>query len=259
MDLHLDGKVVLITGGTDGLGAALAARLVEEGARVGVCGRDPERLGGTGDRLQAAGGDVVAVRADVTRQEDLARFVDTAAERWHRIDGLVNNAGQGAAGPIDEVPDQVWAEDLELKVLAAVRGTRLVAPHLRAAGGGSVINVLAMGAKAPGPASLPSTASRAAGLAITKASSKDLGPAGIRVNAVLIGFVESGQWRRRAEATGQPLEDLYDQMGGHSHIPLGRVGRAEEFADLAAYLLSDRASYVTGSAINLDGGASPVL
>lgn len=259
MDLHLDGKVVLITGGTDGLGAALAHRLVEEGSRVAVCGRDMDRLQATEDRLAAAGGDVLAVRADVSRLDDLERFVSAALERWQRIDGLVNNAGKGAAGGIDAVTDEAWVEDIDLKVLAAVRGTRLVAPHLAAAGGGSIVNVLATGAKAPGAGSLPSTASRAAGLAITKASSKDLGPAGIRVNAVLIGLIESGQWRRRAEAAGQALDDFYGQLGQHAHIPLGRVGKAAEFADLAAYLLSDRASYVTGSAINLDGGASPVL
>ena len=107
--------------------------------------------------------------------------------------------------------------------------------------------------------SLPTAASRAAGLALTKAAARDLGGRGIRVNAILIGLVESGQWRRRAEAAGQPEDELYRKLAQSGDIPLGRVGRAEEFADLAAYLLSDRASYVTGSAINLDGGSSPVL
>lgn len=259
MDLHLDGKVVLITGGTDGLGAALADRLVEEGARVAVCGRDRERLQAAEERFRRAGGDALAVAADVTQLADLERFVNAAVDRWRRVDGLVNNAGKSAAGRIDEVPDDAWTEDLELKVLAAVRATRLVTPHLRAAGGGSIVNVLAVGAKAPSASSLPTTASRAAGLAITKASSKDLGPTGIRVNAVLIGLAESGQWRRRAEETGQPLDQIYEQLGQHSNIPLGRVGRADEFADLVSYLLSDRASYVTGSAINFDGGSSPAL
>jgi len=259
MDLHLDGKVVLITGGTDGLGAALADRLIEEGARVGVCGRDPDRLAGTEQRLRHAQGDVVAVRADVTRLADLERFVDAAVARWGRLDGLVNNAGKSAAGRIDQVPDEDWIADLDLKVLAAVRCTRLAVPHLAAAGGGSIINVLNVGAKAAGAASLPTTASRAAGLAVTKAASKDLGRHGIRVNAVLIGLVESGQWRRRAEAVGQSEDELYRQMAERTDIPLGRVGRSEEFADLGAYLLSDRSSYVTGSAINLDGGTSPVL
>ena len=205
MDLHLDGKVVLITGGTDGLGAALAERLVEEGSKVAVCGRTP-RLAATEQRLRDAGGDALAVQADVTRPADLERFVDAAVARLGRLDGLVNNAGKSAAGRIDQVSDEEWIADLNLKVLAAVRCTRLAVPHLIAAGGGSIVNVLNTGAKAPGAGSLPTTASRAAGLAITKAASKDLGGNGIRVNAVLLGLVESGQWRRRADAAGQSEE-----------------------------------------------------
>jgi NAD(P)-dependent dehydrogenase (short-subunit alcohol dehydrogenase family) len=259
MDLHLNGKVVLITGGTDGLGAALANRLVEEGARVAVCGRDSHRLKATEQRLRDAGGDALAVQADVTRPADLERFVNAAVSRWGRLDGLVNNAGQSAAGRIDQVSDDAWIADLNLKVLAAVRCTRLTVPHMIAAGGGAIVNVLAVSAKAARAASLPTSASRAAGLAITKAASKDLGGHGIRVNAVLIGSVASGQSRRRADAAGQSEEELYRQMVKNSDIPLARVGRPEEFADLAAYLLSDRSSYVTGSAINLDGGSSPVL
>jgi NAD(P)-dependent dehydrogenase (short-subunit alcohol dehydrogenase family) len=257
MDLHLNGKVVLITGGTDGLGAALADRLVEEGARVAVCGRDPGRLAATEQRLRDAGGDALVVQADVTRPADLERFVAAAVDRWGRLDGLVNNAGRSSAGPVDQVSDEDWIADLNLKVLGAVRGTRLAVPHLVAAGGGAIVNVLAVSARTPGASSLPTAASRAAGLAITKAASKDLGRHGIRVNAVLIGIVASGQSRRRAAAAGQSEEELYRQIA--QNIPLGRVGRPGEFADLAAYLLSDRSSYVTGSAINLDGGTSPAL
>jgi NAD(P)-dependent dehydrogenase (short-subunit alcohol dehydrogenase family) len=259
MDLHLNGKVVLITGGTDGLGSALADRLVEEGSRVAVCGRDPARLSTTELRLRDAGGDALAVQADVTQLADLERFVAVAIARWGRIDGLVNNAGKSSAGPIDQVSDEDWIADLDLKVLAAVRCTRLTVPHMVATGGGAIVNVLNTGAKAAGAGSMPTAASRAAGLAITKAASKDFGARGIRVNAVLIGLVASGQWRRRADAAGQSEEELYREMAQNTRIPLGRVGRSEEFADLAAYLLSDRSSYVTGSAINLDGGTSPVL
>src|ERR1700752_1884364 len=213
MDLHLNDKVVLITGGTDGLGAALADRLVEEGARVAVCGRDSRRLAATEQRLRGAGGCALAVRADVTRPDDLERFVDAAAGRWGRLDGLVNNAGRSAAGRIDQVGDDEWIGDLDLKVLAAGRGTRLAVPHLIAAGGGAIINVLNVGAKAPGAGSMPTAASRAAGLAITKAASKDLGGYGIRVNAVLIGLVESGQWRRRAPGAGQAADGGRRPMG----------------------------------------------
>src|SRR3984885_13372915 len=192
MDLHLNGKVVLITGGTDGLGAALADRLVEEGARVAVCGGDSGRLAATEQRLRDAGGDALVVQADVTRPADLERFVDAAVARWGRLDGLVNNAGQSAAGRIDQGSDDEWIADLNLKVLAAVRCTRLAVPHLIAAGGGSIVNVGNNRAKAPGAGSLPTPAPRAAGLAITKAASKDLGGHGIRVNAVLIGLIASG-------------------------------------------------------------------
>jgi len=259
MDLHLGGKVILITGGTDGLGAALAGRLTQEGARVAVCGRDPARLAATEQRLRQAGGEVVAVQADVTDPPAMDGFVAAAVDRWGRVDGLVNNAGRSATGRVDQVSDDEWAEDLSLKVLAAARCTRLTVPHLAAADGGAIVNVLNIGSKAPGAGSLPTAASRAAGLALTKAASRDLGGQGIRVNAILIGLVESGQWRRRAAATGQSEDELYRKLAQGGDIPLGRVGRAEEFADLAAYLLSDRASYVTGSAINLDGGSSPVL
>ncbi|MFZ0079978.1 MAG: SDR family NAD(P)-dependent oxidoreductase, partial [Trebonia sp.] len=118
MDLHLSGKVVLITGGTDGLGAALANRLVEERARVAVCGRDSHRLAVTEQRLRDAGGDALVVQADVTRPADLERFVDAAVTRWGRLDGLVNNAGKSAGGRIDQVSDDDWIADLNLKVLA---------------------------------------------------------------------------------------------------------------------------------------------
>src|ERR1700677_231019 len=221
MDLHLNEKVVLITGGTDGLGAALANRLVEEGGRVAVCGRDASRRAAAERRLGDAGGDALVVQADVTRPADLERFVEAAVARWGRVDGLVNNAGKSAAGRIDQVSDDEWIADLNLKVLAAVRCTRLAVPHLIAAGGGSIVNVLNTGAKAPGAGSLPTTASRAAGLAITQAASQDLGGNGIRVNALLIGLVASGQWRRRADAAGQSEDEVYRQMAPSTGTPLG--------------------------------------
>jgi NAD(P)-dependent dehydrogenase (short-subunit alcohol dehydrogenase family) len=257
MQLGLEGKVFIVTGGSDGLGRALAAGLVAEGAAVAVCGRDEARLVETVAELEAAGGDVVGVRADVRRVEDLAALVHATLERWRRIDGLVNNAGRSAAKPVVDIDDAGWTDDLELKLLAAARLARLTVPHLRA-NGGSIVNVLSIAARAQGAGSAPSSVSRAAGLALTKVLSRELGADRIRVNAVLIGLVESGQSRRAAEATGRAVPELHAAMATDAGIPLGRVGRAEEFADLVCYLLSDRSSYVTGTAINLDGGLSGV-
>lgn len=247
----------MVTGATDGLGLALTQLLLTEGAHVVGCGRSLERI----NAAQASLGDgALLVQADVTAAVDLEHVVHQAIDRWGRIDGVVNNAGRSAAGRLTDTTDGVWNEDLALKVMAAVRLTRLCLPHLRdagEAGGASVVNVLAIAAKAPGAGSLPTAASRAAGMAITKALSKELGPDGIRVNAVLVGLVESGQWERMAVGSGRSVDDIYADLG--EGIPLGRVGRSSEFADLVAYLLSARASYVTGCAINLDGGSSPVV
>ncbi len=257
MDLELTDHVVLVTGGSDGLGRALSRRLVDEGARVAVMARDRARLEATTAELADSGGDALAVPGDVTRPGDLAALVEAAVGRWGRIDGVANNAGRSAAARLADSDDELWEGDWQLKVMAAVRLTRLALPHLRRRGG-SVVNTLAIAGKAPTAGSAPTSVSRAAGLAFTKAMSKELGPEGIRVNAVVIGLVESGQWERMAATSGTGLADLYQHLGTASDIPLGRVGRAEEFADLACYLLSPRASYVSGTAVNLDGGLCAV-
>lgn len=259
MDLELDGRVVVITGGSDGLGAGLARRLVAEGAAVALCARGADRLERLAAELAATGGgDVLATPLDVTEPGAVESFVEDAVARFGRLDGLVNNAGAAAAHRFDRISDEDWADDLDLKLHAAVRATRTALPHLRHRGG-AVLNVLATAAKAPPAASMPSSVSRAAGMAMTKALANEVGPEGVRVNAVLVGLVRSDQWRRMAQSRGVELEQLYTDLAHHSGVPLGRVGRTEEFADLAAFLLSPRAGYVTGTAVNLDGGLSPVV
>jgi NAD(P)-dependent dehydrogenase (short-subunit alcohol dehydrogenase family) len=258
MELELAGKVALITGGTDGLGLALAARLAAEGASVAVCGRDEERLEAARGSIEDAGGDVLAVRADVARAADIESFVDAAVGRWGRIDSVVHNAGRASGGAIDTLDDATWEGDFQLKLMAAVRLTRLALPQLRASRG-AVLFTLAISAKAPGGASEPSSVTRAAGMALMKALSKELAPEGIRVNAVLIGLIESGQWVRAAASSGLSMEAFYARFSRDAGIPLGRFGRSDEFADLGCFLLSSRASYLTGTAINLDGGMSPAV
>ena len=258
MDLELSGKAVLITGGTDGLGLALAKRLAAEGASVALCGRDPGRVRAAEASLSEVGGEVLAQPADVTSTADLHAFVEAAIERWGRIDGIVHNAGRAAGGPIHSIDDTAWESDFQLKLMAAVRLTRLALPELRATRG-SILFTLAISAKAPGGSSEPSSVTRAAGMALMKALSKELAPDGVRANAVLIGMIESGQWVRAAEATGESLQRFYARFARDASIPLGRFGHAEEFADLGCFLLSPRASYLTGVAINLDGGLSPAV
>jgi NAD(P)-dependent dehydrogenase (short-subunit alcohol dehydrogenase family) len=255
MDLELRDKAYLITGGTDGLGLALAKTLVREGAQVAVCGRDQARLE---QAASALGPEALCLRADVSHEAELDAFIDAALTNFGRLDGAVNNAGRSSGTAIANSVDQEWRDDFELKVIAAIHLARRVLPALEATRG-ALVNVLAIMARSPSANSTPTTASRAAGLAFTKAMANEVGPRGVRVNAILIGFIESGQWRRRAEAAQTKLEDLYAGMAKGSNIPLGRVGRAEEFADLAAFLLSPRASYITGVGISIDGGLSPVI
>ena len=258
-DLELTGKVAIVTGGSDGLGRAAARRLAAEGASVVICGRRADHLEAVAADLAAetarTGGAVRAIAADVTDAAACAALVAGTLDAFGGLDILVNNAGTSAAASLMELDDEAWQGDFDLKVMAAIRLCRLAVPHMRARGGGAIVNASTGGGKAPGSARLPTSVSRAAGLNLTKALSAEFAGDNIRVNAVCIGLIESAQWDRRAG--NRPVEELYAEMA--AKIPMGRVGRAAEYGDLVAFLCSARAAYVTGTAINLDGGLCPVL
>ena len=257
MDLELKGKVAIVTGGSQGIGKAAAFRLAAEGASVVIAARGRELLDQVAQEIRAAGGKVAAVQADVSRAEDCARLVAEALKAFGRLDILVNNAGTSATGEFESVTDELWQADFELKLFAAIRLARLALPHMKQQGGGRIVNITNIGAKQPRAKSMPTTVTRAAGLAFTKALSKEFAPQQILVNTVCIGTVRAAQHESKAARAGIPVEQFYAERG--KEIPLGRVGRAEEVANAIAFLASGAASYITGSSINLDGGASAVL
>jgi NAD(P)-dependent dehydrogenase (short-subunit alcohol dehydrogenase family) len=175
------------------------------------------------------------------------------------VDVLVNNAGTSRAMAFETVTDEIWQEDLDLKLFAAIRMSRLVWPGMKARRFGRIINVLNTGAKAPPARSTPTSVSRAAGMALTKAMASEGGEYNILVNALLVGLIVSDQWVRKHASTdnGESFDDFTANMA--KGIPLGRMGTAQEFAHLACFLASDLGSYITGTAINVDGGRSPVV
>lgn len=257
MDLELKGKVAVVTGGTEGIGRATALKLAQEGATVAICARRAEPLDKTAEEIRKTGAEVLALAADMSKTADIERFMKTVIERFGRIDILVNNAGTSARGQFLEVDDATWSADLELKLFGAIRCTRLAVPHMKKQGGGRIINITISSAKQPGAGSMPTSVSRAAGLALTKALSKEYAADNILVNTVCIGKIKSGQHERRYTREGLGADQYYAQMA--KDIPLKRVGEAEEVASVIAFLASAAASYVTGSSINLDGGISGVL
>ena len=257
MELGLKGKVAVVTGGTEGIGKATALKLAQEGAKVAICARRAELLDKTAGEIGKTGAEVLAVAADMSKPGDIERFMKAVIERFGRLDILVNNAGTSARGKFLEVDDATWSADLELKLFGAIRCTRLAVPHMKKQGGGRIVNITISSAKQPGAQSMPTSVSRAAGLALTKALSKEYAADNILVNTVCIGKIKSGQHERRIKSEGLDANEYYARTA--KEIPLGRVGEPAEVANVIAFLVSDAASYVTGSSINLDGGISGVL
>ncbi len=261
MDCRMDGRVALITGGSTGLGRAMGVSFGKSGASVALVARRPDMLDEAVKAITAGGARAKGYSCDVTKPEQIAATFAAIEADFGKVDILVNNAGQSAALPFETITDDAWQADLELKLFGAIRFTRLAFPGMKSRKWGRIVNVLATLAKTPGGGTAPTSVSRAAGMAMTKVLSHEGGPHNVLVNCLLVGLIESDQHVRRHAKSGvnKSYREWLEEAGKAAGIPLGRYGEAEEFANIACFLCSDAGSYVTGTAINVDGGRSPAL
>jgi 3-oxoacyl-[acyl-carrier protein] reductase len=260
MEISLRGRAAMITGASKGLGLAMATRFAASGADVALLARRPEVLEEAKAAVAAkAKGKVAVFPCDVSKAADIGRAHKGVMEAFGKVDILVNNAGESKAMPFTAITDELWQADLDLKLFAAIRTCRLVLDGMKARRWGRIINVLNIGAKAPRANGAPTAVSRAAGMALTKILAGEYAQHNVLINAMLVGQIVSDQWVRRHAGQGAniPFEEFTAKQG--ANIPLGRMGTAEEFANLACFLASDAAGFVTGTAINVDGGSSPVV
>ncbi|MFT5175535.1 MAG: 3-oxoacyl-[acyl-carrier protein] reductase [Gammaproteobacteria bacterium] len=260
MEILLNGRNALITGGSQGLGRAMAKEFCDSGANVSIVARNQDALDEAAAQIRkTASGKINTIVADVSTAEGCGLAYAAATEAFGQVDILVNNAGSSARGVFEQVSDEQWQTDLDLKLFAAIRLCRLVLPGMKERRFGRIINTLNTGAKAPQAEGAPTAVSRAAGMALTKILSKEGAAHNVLVNALLVGKIRSNQWERRYEASGsnESLEAYYDNDG--KNLPMGRLGLAEEFAALACFLASDAGGYISGTAINVDGALSPVV
>jgi 3-oxoacyl-[acyl-carrier protein] reductase len=260
MEVKLDGRVALITGGSKGIGLAVAIRMAASGADVAMLARREDVLEEARRVVAAtAKGRVQVFRCDVSKADEVARAFQEVTKAFGRVEILVNNAGMSQASAFLSISDEVWQADLDLKLFAAIRFARLAWPHMAERRWGRIINVLNTVAKAPTACSASTSVSRAAGAALTKVLACEGAAHNILVNSLHVGLIESDQWVRKhaQRQSGELYADFLAEMA--TDIPLGRVGTTEEFANLACFLASDLASYVTGTSINVDGNLCPVM
>jgi len=255
VDLGLAGRRALVTGGSKGIGLAIARELVGEGAHVAICSRSEEEVETAAAGLRHGGTTIHAQRADVTDPDDVRDFVGRSAETLGGIDFLVNNAGRAHPGRFATLEDDDWQADLDVKLFSLIRCSREVLPHMREAGGGRIVNVGAVYARMPDPTFFATSVNRAAGLSFTKALAMEVAPDNVLVNAVNIGFVVTPQWEniRLRRAPELPPDEFFRRLAAQE-VPLGRFGSADEVSGLVAFLLSARASYITGASIDVAGG-----
>ena len=257
MEVRMDGRNAVITGGSAGLGKAMAREFVASGANVAIVARRQDVLDQAKSEIEKAGsGKIIAISADIRQADECTRAFNEAVQAFGQVDILINNAGTSRRGSFMDITDEVWQEDFDLKVFSAIRFARLAIPGMRERNWGRIINVLNSGAKTPPAEGAPTAVSRAAGMAIMKVLANENAKYNVMVNSLHVGKIRSEQWEKRHEKDerGLTLDQWYDEEGKSQ--PMGRLGTPEEFAAIACLLCSDRGSYITGAAINVDGGLS---
>ena len=253
---RLEGRIAIVTGGGQGIGAAISERFAQEGARVVIAQRTEHIAEEHARAIRDAGGEAVAVPTDVSRRDDLERLVERTVEVFGPPTTLVNNAGIAVFGdPLTLTPEQ-WQRCFSVDLDAAWWASQAVLPHLLAAGGGSIINIASVHSFHIIPGCFPYPVAKHGLIGLTRALAAEYGARGVRVNAICPGYVETSNVREYFETFPDPAAERA-RVGG-LHV-VGRIGRADEVAGPALFLASDEASFITGEALMVDGGMSVIL
>ena len=258
-DLH--GRVAVVTGGSSGIGYATVELLLEAGAAVAFCGRDSDRLASAEARLRERfpAARLLAHTCDVLDQPQVQAFAERVASELGAVSMLVNNAGQGRVSTFADTSDAAWSEELNLKFFSIIYPVRAFLPQLQGQPDASIVCVNSLLASQPEPHMVATSAARAGIKNLVRSMAFEFAPQGVRVNGILIGLVESGQWRRRFEQREQREQDWSQwtgELAQRKHIPLGRLGLPSEAANAIFFLASPLSSYTTGSHIDVSGGLS---
>lgn len=259
MDLQLHGKSALVTGGSRGVGRAVALALAQEGADVAICARGPEALEATAAEIRKAGARAISIKADMSIAADCQRAVNTAAEGFGRLDILVNNAAGFKSGRFADLTDEDLLSRIQVKTLGYIRCVRAAIPHMLKLGGGRIICIAGTAARNPGETTLPSGLGNAAVVNFAKHLADELAPKHILVNVIHPPMMRSGPFPERVAAVAKRRGISLEEAERAFAAPIGRVVDPEDIAGLVVFLASSQASAITGQTIAVDGGSSRTI